>query len=116
MIIPPRTLVIPAAALAVFLFLGSARGHDIFTDWKQPGTDKSCCSGGPTNGDCYPTQARLKDGRWFAFRREDSKWIAVPDTAMLPPIDTNAYLCAPAPPAENDPATIYCFRPPFMGT
>lgn len=98
-------------ALAVLLLLGlPAQAHDIYTDWKQPGTNKSCCSGGPHTGDCYPTQAKWKDGHWTALRREDGQFIPIPDKALLLPIDENAHLCAPP---AGDP---YCFRPPVMGT
>src|SRR5712671_6140274 len=35
----------------------------------------SCCN----SQDCYPTNIVLKEGKWWAQRREDLKWIMVPD-------------------------------------
>jgi hypothetical protein len=90
-----------------------ARSHDIYSDWKQPGTGMSCCNA----VDCYPTEARFEQGQWFALRREDQRWLAIPDRLVLTDgatPDGKAHLCAPAPLAEED-LRIYCFRPPAMG-
>lgn len=70
-------LLVSAAIVAAFLL--PAQAHDIYTDWKRPDTGTSCCS----SWDCYPTEAQFKGGTWFALRREDRKWIAVPDHLIL---------------------------------
>jgi len=38
----------------------------------------SCCS----MQDCYPTEAKLVGGTWFALRREDRQWIPVPESVL----------------------------------
>lgn len=95
---------------------GLARSHDIYSDWKKPGTALSCCNGGPT-GDCYDTQARFEHGQWFALRREDNRELPIPPEAIMTDgatPDGKAHLCAPAPLSKDD-TRIYCFRAPYTG-
>lgn len=96
-----------------------ARSHDIYMDWKQPETGMSCCNGetDERRGDCYDTEAKFEHGQWYALRREDQRWLAVPDKVILKDgatPDGKAHLCAPAPITEED-LRVYCFRPPAMG-
>lgn len=55
--------------------------HETFySTWLRPdirvGVDRtaSCCN----DKDCYPTLFKKVGGTWFAQRREDREWIAVP--------------------------------------
>jgi hypothetical protein len=110
----PRAVLIIASLAAGFLLalIGHAKSHDIYMDWKTD-TGMSCCN----DGDCYPTEAKFERGQWYALRREDQRWLAIPDKAVLKDGSTpdgKAHLCAPAPITEED-MRIYCFRPPAMG-
>ena len=71
----------------------------------------SCCSG----FDCYPTAARIVNGRWQALRREDRAWIVIPESRVVTKEDElerrpdqQATLCATV-------AFVYCFVPPQTG-
>lgn len=70
-----------------------------YLGWMRPDMPHmSCCSG----HDCYPTQARWRDGRWEARRREDGVWLAVPEEKIERHRDNpdgRAHLCAPPPEA-----------------
>jgi hypothetical protein len=114
-VISSKGLTVIVALVAVFCcaLSGLARAHDQYMDWKQPGTEISCCH----DRDCYDTESRFEHGQWYALRREDRRWIAIPEKAVLKDgatPDGKAHLCAPAPITEDD-SRIYCFRPPFMG-
>lgn len=85
--------------------------HDRFySTWMRPSDRQhSCCS----SIDCYPTQARMTSGGWTALRREDQKWISVPDGAVdleRTSPDGRNHLCA-APPNRTSSDTVYCFVP-----
>ena len=46
-----------------------------YSTWHMPDNPtKSCCS----MADCYPTEIKIIDGKIYAQRREDSKWLLVP--------------------------------------
>jgi len=97
---------------ALLLCVVPAQAHDIYTDLKRPDTGTSCCS----SWDCYPTEAQFKGGTWFALRREDRKWIAVPDHLILKneiTQDGKAHVCATRPEAGD---IVYCFKPPESGS
>lgn len=67
----------------------------------------SCCSA----KDCYAAAARQVGGTWFARRREDGKWMAVPAAKVETRYDSPdglAHLCA-QPPGHGD--IIFCFLP-----
>jgi hypothetical protein len=118
--ISPRAIVLLAALVAGLLIamLGQCSAHDEYMDWRQPGTGMSCCSGNPDVGDCYQTEARFEHGHWLALRREDKRWLSVPDNVILKDFtmpDGEARLCAPRPITPDD-VRVHCFRPPLMGT
>lgn len=106
----------------VAISLAATPVHDIYTNWKMPGTNTSCCG----EYDCYPTQAVFKDGAWWALRREDQKWLRVPESSIIneTPADGKAHLCAPPPAKDNagrtmediDLIDIWCFNPPESGS
>lgn len=72
-----------------------------YSTWMRPDApNMSCCN----LKDCYPTAARYENGRWQAQRREDGKWLTVPDSKIerhrdMP--DGRAHLCAPTPHGES---------------
>lgn len=80
-----RALDVLLIALAVVVGLGAvvlgakvARGHDPYTDWKQPGTNASCCD----RRDCRPTRARMTDREtWQAW--DGTRWLDVPPERVL---------------------------------
>lgn len=69
-----------------------AHSHDLFSHWKIPGTNSSCCNerktiDGQETGDCEqaPHEIRNIDGdvRWWVYIRQIQKWIPVPDAVLL---------------------------------
>lgn len=81
-----------------------------YSNWympDQPG--KLCCN----KVDCYPTEAKFERNKWWAKRREDGKWLAIPYEKVernreMP--DPRAHLCAPPPTATHyPPDTVFCF-------
>ena len=117
-----------AATLAAFIvaFATSPKaraqdnGHhlyhaDHYSQWKQPGTNVSCCNGketkdGRTTGDCYPTTAEVRAGSWWA-KRDDGQWVIVPNDRILrernPDVE-RAHLCF-------NYGSVLCFVPPSTG-
>lgn len=102
----------------VFLLLGSvitpahsqhehhsAAGR-FYKTWMMPDLPTvSCCN----ENDCYATEARKVGNRWEAKRREDGKWLSVPDEKIERNRDNpdgQNHLCAP-PPMMGD--KVYCF-------
>lgn len=92
--------------------------RDFYRTWKQPGTDVGCCNarmagpfGGET-GDCEPTKGEVRNGQWFAWLRQESRWLPIPDAKVLRERNPNvfdAHLCwTPA-------SGILCFVPPDVG-
>lgn len=82
--------------------------EQFYSKWQMPNGGKtrtaSCCN----KADCYPTAFKLEGGTWFAQRREDGMWMAVPaskleqeqtDPEESP--DGLGHVCA-APPAYDD--------------
>ena len=68
----------------------------------------SCCN----NADCYPTEIESVDGRIFAKRREDGKYILIPSQKIERNRDNpdgRNHLCAPPPGIANTVDTVYCF-------
>lgn len=81
-----------------------------YSTWYMPDQpSKSCCN----KADCYPTEAKFERSRWWAKRREDGKWLAIPYEKVerdreMP--DPRAHLCAPPPTATHyPPDTVFCF-------
>ena len=82
--------------------------HDKFySTWNQPNNGNrrrvSCCN----NQDCYPTNIVLKEGKWWAQRREDLKWIMIPDGKL----EHNQ----PDPRESPDHQSHACISPPIGG-
>lgn len=89
--------------------------RDFYQTWKQPGTELSCCNAritedGEEKGDCEPTKAEMRAGVWWAWLRQESRWIAIPESAEVRERNPNvfdAHLC------WNH--RVLCFRPPDTG-
>jgi hypothetical protein len=84
----------------------SAAVDRFYSTWFQPAApSQSCCN----KMDCYPTQARFRNGNWWAQQRETGNWIKV-----LPQViehnrdnpDGQTHVCMQA--SQVDP-TIFCF-------
>jgi hypothetical protein len=80
-----------------------------YSTWYMPDNPKkSCCN----KADCYPTEIRMQDGKIFAKRREDGKFILVPPQKVERHRDNpdgRNHLCAPPPTASYPPDTVFCF-------
>lgn len=98
-----------AAALLCALFLAVmsclAQAHDIYTNWKIPGSTTSCCN----DRDCAETEARFERGQSFAKTR-GGEWIAIPPRSIIrePNPTGKAHLC------EMN-GYVFCFLPPEGG-
>ncbi len=105
--------------LAALIFLcvaqSIARGHDIYTDWKQPDYrdgDKrklSCCN----NVDCAPRRARFMGDHWQV--EFQGRWLRVPDQK----VETNYGDSWDTPDGQshaciNPNGVVYCFTPGTM--
>jgi hypothetical protein len=72
-----------------------------YAGWMRPDRPNiSCCD----RKDCYATEARFVNGQWQALRREDGKWLTIPESKIernreMP--DARAHLCAPPPQSES---------------
>lgn len=79
-----------------------------YNKWMMPNNRKiSCCH----KMDCYPTEAKKQGENWLAKRREDGKWLRVPNDKVENEIDNpdgRNHLCAPTP---DKGETVYCFQP-----
>jgi hypothetical protein len=112
-------LAIPAPAQEAFLPEGHAERHHppqdqalherFYSTWRMPDNPAvSCCN----NADCYPTDIKYVDGRLYAKRREDGKFIFVPPQKVERNRDNpdgRNHLCAPPPSAYSPTDTVYCF-------
>lgn len=117
-----------ATVLALLIAIGGARAQDaphhhplhqdFYRHWMRPDGLGSCCnarmalpSGGEI-GDCEPTYAEVRAGQWWAWVRQTSEWLMVPDSRIIHvrnPTGQDAHLCwTPA-------AGIMCFNPPDTG-
>lgn len=81
-----------------------------YQNWMMPDNpNKSCCN----KADCYWTEVRWNNGHWQAKRREDGKWLWVPDAKVERHRDNpdgRNHLCAPPPGAVSyPPDTVFCF-------
>ena len=111
-------VVLIAAALAFVAVRASAQHHHppqdvaiherFYRTWKMPDNPSvSCCD----NRDCYPTEAKIIDGTWFARRREDGVWLRVPPEKVEQNRDNpdgRNHLCAP-PPDRVSMVEVFCF-------
>jgi len=122
----------PAAIFAVVLFalaitaagaaLAQTAPHhhefhrDFYRHWMQPGTGVSCCDARVTRdgqevGDCEPTRAEIRAGAWWAWLRQESRWIEIPDARIIrerSPNVTDAHICW-------NYGQVLCFVPPATG-
>lgn len=82
------------AVVQVFLPLKArAQDHhphhkDFYRLWLQPGTNVSCCNArvelnGVETGDCEPVKAEVRGGNWWAWLRQESRWLEIPDSRIL---------------------------------
>jgi hypothetical protein len=80
-----------------------------YSTWHMPDNPAvSCCN----NADCYPTDIKYVDGKLYARRREDGKFILVPPQKVERNRDNpdgRNHLCAPPPSASSPSDTVYCF-------
>lgn len=89
--------------------------QDFYRHWKQPGSTVSCCDARVTRdgreiGDCEPTRAEIRAGTWWAWLRQESRWVEIPDARIIrqrSPNVTDAHLCWNG--------RVLCFVPPATG-
>jgi hypothetical protein len=78
-----------------------------YSTWFMPDQpSRSCCN----KADCYPTEARFQNGQWYARRREDGKFIAIPWLKVERNRDNpdgRSHICAPRPDLSGD--VVFCF-------
>jgi hypothetical protein len=79
-----------------------------YSTWHMPDNPAlSCCN----NADCYPTDIRYVDGRIYAKRREDGRYILIPREKVERNSDNpdgRNHLCAPPPNGSNSDI-VFCF-------
>jgi hypothetical protein len=80
-----------------------------YSTWHMPDNPSaSCCN----DADCYPTEIKLINGKIYAKRREDGKYILVPPQKVERNRDNpdgRNHLCAPPPNATAPADIVYCF-------
>jgi len=112
------------AVVTVFMPLKArAQDHsphhkDFYRLWLQPGTSVSCCNArvelnGVETGDCEPVKAEVRGGNWWAWLRQESRWIEIDDSRILRERNptqggVDAHLC-------YSYGRVLCFVPPFGG-
>jgi len=83
--------------------------QQFYSTWHMPDNPAvSCCN----NADCYPTDIKYVEGRLYAKRREDGKFIFVPPQKVERNRDNpdgRNHLCAPPPSTYSSADTVYCF-------
>lgn len=99
---------------------GHSRWHHFYKNWKMPGTDISCCNarviglnGQTIFGDCEPTRAEIRNGDWYAWLRQEGRWIKIPDQHIVRernPSGEEGHLCY-----NEWTKQILCFVPPDTG-
>lgn len=93
--------------------------RDFYRQWMQPGVDPpaSCCNAriekdGQEVGDCEPTRAEVIAGDWWAYLRQENRYIRIPNAKLIRernPSGQDAHLCwTPA-------SGVLCFSPPDTG-
>lgn len=93
---------------------------DFYRHWMQPGISPplSCCDArimhpsGNETGDCEPTRAEVRNGQWFAWLRQEHRWLPIPDSKIIREKSPNifdAHLCWL--PGKG----VLCFVPPATG-
>jgi hypothetical protein len=89
---------------------------DHYRHWQRPDAGGSCCNARTTKngyeeGDCEPTKAEIRNGIWFAWLREQNRWVQIPDIRIINernPSPEDAHLCW-----AYD--SVLCFLPPHTG-
>jgi hypothetical protein len=80
-----------------------------YAQWRMPDNPSvSCCN----EADCYPTEIKYVDGKIYARRREDGKYIPVPAEKVEHNRDNpdgRNHLCAPPPSTFHPSDTVFCF-------
>lgn len=80
-----------------------------YSTWHMPDNPAlSCCN----DADCYPTDIKYVDGKIYAKRREDGKYILIPPQKVEHNRDNpdgRNHLCAPPPGLSNSSDAVYCF-------
>jgi hypothetical protein len=90
--------------------LEDAALHEMFySSWMMPDhPNVSCCN----KQDCYPTEARYRDGFWEARRREDGGYVRVPWEKVEQRRDNpdgRNHVCMPSPERSSRGDEVYCF-------
>jgi len=103
--------------------LAQSAGHhhefhdDHYRAWQRPDVGGSCCNARLTEeegveiGDCEPTTAEFRGDRWFAWLREQTRWVEIPHEVILREINPSpekAHLCWAF-------DRVLCFLPPYSG-
>ena len=89
---------------------------DHYRHWQRPDAGGSCCNArivkdGYEEGDCEPTKAELRNGTWFAWLRQQNRWVQIPDVRIIRernPSPEDAHLCWAF-------DSVLCFLPPHTG-
>lgn len=98
---------------------GHSRWHHYYQSWKQPGTGVSCCNarividGRDVTGDCEPTKAEIRNGQWFMWLRQESRWLPIPEAKIIRernPSSEEGHLCF-----DTRTKAILCAVPPDTG-
>lgn len=80
-----------------------------YSNWMMPDNpNRSCCN----KQDCYPTEARFRNGQWQARRREDGAWLSVPASKVelnRDSPDGRNHMCAPPPGRTYGGDGVFCF-------
>jgi hypothetical protein len=84
--------------------------HEMFySSWMMPDhPNVSCCN----KQDCYPTEARYRDGFWEARRREDGHFVRIPWEKVEQRRDNpdgRNHVCMPSPERSPRGDEVYCF-------
>ena len=125
MVMPMRFVLCSVLAVLVLWpgpdALAQANGHhhelhvDHYRHWQRPDVGGSCCNArlakddGNEEGDCAPTAAELRGGRWFAWLDAEKRWVEIPDGVILREINPSpekAHLCFAY-------ERVLCFLPPY---
>jgi hypothetical protein len=89
--------------------------HDYYRHWQRPDVGGSCCNARPAEkgideeGDCEPTTAEWRGGRWFAWLDAEKRWVEIPNNVILQEINPSpdkAHLCFGF-------ERVLCFLPPY---
>jgi hypothetical protein len=115
------SLLVACAAAGDGLAQSIRHHHELHADhyrtWQRPDVGGSCCNArleeeeGEEVGDCEPTTAELRGDRWFAWLREQARWVEIPHEAILREINPSpekAHLCFAF-------ERVLCFLPPYSG-